>query len=251
MAITPAGKTRLMVSQVISTPTAPGYNDGEPQLAPEEISAEGMGNDLPDIPEVPEEVPEAPEEGLQGVPEDNKPTLTDYIFKTLEGFGYPGRRLEEFKKKFVKESVSPDGTKDIKVEIPDRHYPDEMGNIKTVETEELGKIVQDINAKFGLNFNGAERSEGKWLINLTSAKKEEEGDDSMVRDNLDEVYGTPSSNGKPSVKKETTVSAMSQQSLLKTADTNALSQREMISASKDDITLMEQLKKIVEKQNAS
>jgi len=102
MAIIPAGKTRLMVSQVISTPTAPGYNDGEPQLAPEEISDEGMGNDLPDIPEVPEEVPESPEAGLQGIPEDNKPTLTDYIFKTLEGFGYPGRRLEEFKKKFVK-----------------------------------------------------------------------------------------------------------------------------------------------------
>jgi hypothetical protein len=249
MAITPAGKTRLMVSQVISTPTAPGFNDGEPQLAPEEISPEGMGDDLPDIPEVPEEVPEAPEEGLHGVPDDNKPTLTDYIFKTLEGFGYPGRRLEEFKKKFVKESVSPDGTKDIKVEIPDRHYPDAMGNIKTVETEELGKIVRDINSKFGLNFNGAERSEGKWLINLTSAKKEEEGGDSMVRDNLDEVYGTPS-NGNPNVKKEKSISAFSQQSLLKEADVDAYSQREMITSSKDDV-LMEQLRKLVEKDNAS
>jgi len=250
MAITPAGKLRLMVSQVISTPESQGYNNGEPQLTPEDIPTEGIGNDLPDIPEVPDAL-ESPEEGIQGVPEDNAPTLTDYIFKTLEGFGYPGRRLEEFKKKFVKESVSPDGTKDIKVEIPDRHYPDEMGNIKTVETEELGKIVQDINSKFGLNFNGAERSEGKWLINLTSAKKEEDGDDSMVRDNLDEVYGTPSSNGNSSVKKETTVSAFSQQSLLKTSKTDALSQREMISASKDDITLMEQLRKIVEKKNAS
>lgn len=232
MAIIPAGKTRLMVSQVISTPTAPGFNGGEPQLTPEDIPAEDMGNDLPEIPEV----PEAPEAGLHGVPDDNKPTLTDYIFKTLEGFGYPGRRLEEFKKKFVKESVSPDGTKDIKVEIPDRHYPDEMGNISTVETEELGKIVQDINSKFGLNFNGAERSEGKWLINLTSAKREEDGGDSMVRDNLDEVYGTPSSNGSTSVKKETTVSAFSQ--------------REMITASKDDV-LIEKLKKIMEKNNAS
>jgi len=227
MAITPAGKTRLMVSQVISTPTADGYNDGEPQLTPatyDDLKNESGLNDIPDVPES----PESPEEGLQGVPEDNKPTLTDYIFKTLEGFGYPGRRLEEFKKKFVKESVSPDGTKDIKVEIPDRHYPDEMGNIKTVETEELGKIVQDINSKFGLNFNGAERSEGKWLINLTSAKKEEEGDDSMVRDNLDEVYGTPSNRGLSS-KKEKTV--------------NAFSQRELITASKDD-KLMEQLRKI-------
>lgn len=250
MAITPAGRQRLMVSQVISTPTAPGFNNGEPQLAPEDVPAEGMGNDLPDIPEVPEEVPESPEEGLHGIPEDNDPTLTDYIFKTLEGFGYPGRRLEEFKKKFVKESVSPDGTKDIKVEIPDRHYPDEMGNIKTVETEELGKIVQDINSKFGLNFNGAERSEGKWLINLTSAKREEDGDGSMVRDNLDEVYGTPSGNGSPNVKKETTVSAFSQQSLLTATNKNARSQREMITASKDD-ALMEQLRKLVEKNNAS
>jgi len=231
MAIVPTGKTRLMVSQVISTPTSPGFNDGEPQLTPEEIPPEDMGNDLPDIPEVPEAVPEAPEVGLHGIPDDNRPTLTDYIFKTLERFGYPGRRLEEFKKKFVKESVSPDGTKDIKVEIPDRHYPDKMGNIKTVETEELSKIVQDINSQFNLNFNGAERSEGKWLINLTSAKKEEEGDDSMVRDNLDEVYGSPSgSGGKKEIKRETPVSAFSQ--------------REMITASKDDI-LMEKLKKIM------
>ena len=228
MAITPNGKTRLMVSQVISTPTAQGYNGGEPQLTPEDLPPEGMGGDLPDIPEVPEEAPESPEEGLHGVPDDNKPTLTDYIFKTLEGFGYPGRRLEEFKKKFVKESVSPDGTKDLKIEIPDRHYPDEMGNIKTVETEELGKIVQDINSRFGLNFNGAERSECKWLINLTSAKREEDGDDSMVRDNLDEVYGTPS-NGPGIAKKEKTVSAFSQ--------------RELITASKDD-KLIETLKKI-------
>lgn len=207
-----------MVSQVISTPTAPGYNDGEPQLTPEEAA--------PEVTEVPE-APESPEAGLEGVPEDNQPTLTDFIFKTLESFGYPGRRLEEFKKKFVKESVAPDGTKDIKVEIPDRHYPDEMGNIKTVETEELGKIVQHINSKFGLNFNGAERSEGKWLINLTSAKREEDGDDSMVKDNLDEVYGSPSSGGNP--KKEKPV--------------QAYSQREMITASKNN-KLIEQLRKI-------
>ena len=236
MAITPAGKIRLMVSQVISTPTAQGYDDGKPKLTPDDIPVEGVGNDLPDIPEVPE-VPESPETGLHGVPENNKPTLTDYIFKTLEGFGYPGRRLEEFKKKFVKESVSPDGTKDIKVEIPDRHYPDEMGNIKTVETEELGKIVQDINSKFGLNFNGAERSEGKWLINLTSAKRAEDEEEGIVKDNLDEVYGTPSkSPGQKEVKRETTV--------------NAFSQREMITASKDD-TLIEKLRKIMEKNNAS
>lgn len=228
MSIQPVGKTRLMVSQVISTPTAQGFNNGEPQLVPEEIPS-GMDNDLPDIPEVPDS-PESPEEGIQGVPEDNKPTLTDYIFKTLEGFGYPGRRLEEFKKKFVKESVSPDGTKDIKVEMPDRYYPDKMGNIKTIETEELGKIVQDINRRFNLNFNGAERSEGKWLINLTSAKREEDGDDSMVRDNLDEVYGTPSNVGKPKeVKRDNTV--------------KAFSQREMIQASKDDI-LIEKLRKM-------
>jgi hypothetical protein len=220
-----------MVSQVISTPTSQGFNGGEPQLTPEDVPVEGVGSDLPDIPEVPEEVPEAPESGLEGIPEDNQPTLTDYIFKTLEGFGYPGRRLEEFKKKFVKESVSPDGTKDIKVEIPDRYYPDEMGNIKTIETEELGQIVQDINSKFHLNFNGAERSEGKWLINLTSAKREEDGDDSMVRDNLDEVYGTPSnSGGQKEVKRETSV--------------KAFSQKEMITASKDDL-LMEKLKRIM------
>lgn len=232
MAIVPAGKTRLMVSQVISNPTLDSFNNGEPQIFPEDINTDEAITE--DIAEVPGSTDLHPEQGMTGIKQKSKPTLTDYIFNTLEKLGYPGRRLEEFKKKFVKETVSPDGTKDIKVEIPDRYYPDERGHIKTVETDELGKIVEDINQKFGLNFNGAERSEGKWIIDLTSAKKQEEGDEqSIVKDNLDEIYGTPSGSKQ---KKERSV--------------KAFSQRELISASKSE-ELLEKLKKINGENNAS
>jgi len=44
---------------------------------------------------------------------------------------------------------------------------------------------------FGLNFNGAERTDGKWTIKFTSADNSDPTDGDIVRDNLDEIYGTP------------------------------------------------------------
>lgn len=254
MAIVPAGTMRVMVAQTIANPLVQGYQD-HPQEQPAQS-----------VPDVPQEINETPQEGAESVvdpeaednnpelqsqpdkmgnpvaePNDNKEsaTLTDFVFKKLEEFGYPPRRLEEFKKKFVRESVTPDGIKDLKIEIPDRYYPDAQGNIKTVETEELAKIVKEIGSKFGLNFNGAERSDGKWTINLTSAKKtSSEEEQGLSRDNLDEVYGTPSGGGskKQTAKKEKPA-------------VRAFTIGEMIKAGKDG--LVDISRKILENKNAS
>jgi hypothetical protein len=237
-----------MVAQNFSTPTADGYSDGNPLMIPEtlsgvedELSSENIPTDvLTETPTdhlmdedgigVDEEGME--EEAVESPGRENGGTLTDFIFKKLESFGYPGRRLEEFKKKFIKENISPDGTKDIKVEIPDKYYPDEMGNIKTVETEELSSIVSEMSDTFGLNFNGAERSEGKWTINLTSARKDDNPEDQIETDNLDDVYGPSGSKG--SKKKKI----------------KAFSMSEMINASKSE-SLIENLKRILGDKNAS
>ena len=161
MAIVPSGKMRVMKTQKFANPLSHGFGEevSMNQNVPDFETEDSMDEEIsPEI--TPEEV-----EGLQkeqdqiGGPEDplepsNKSkTLTDYIFKKLEGFGYPGRRLQEFKSKFVRESVSPEGVKDIQVEIPDKKYPDEMGQTESIENEDLGIISKEINKMFGLNFN--------------------------------------------------------------------------------------------------
>jgi len=98
--------------------------------------------------------------------------------------------LQDFKAEFVKESISPEGVKDIQVVIPDKKYPDEKGFTDTIENEELKDISHEINKMFGLNFNGAERSDGKWTIKFTSADLSDP-EEQISNDNLDQVYGKP------------------------------------------------------------
>ena len=232
MAIVPSGKARLMEAQNINSPFISPEEGGQPSNA-------GISSFQPQQETKPAlDTEEALEEEVGGTDDINEPalegreistppkknTLTSYIFKKLEEWGYPGRRLQEFKAKFVKETVSPEGIKDIQVEIPDKKYPDSSGYTDTIENEELSEISQEVNKMFGLNFNGADRSDGKWTIKFTSMKKEDPSDGEIVRDNLDEVYGTPSGGNK----EQKAVNA---------------STREMIKSAKSD-ALIENLKKI-------
>jgi hypothetical protein len=234
MAIVPAGKLRKMVAQNMDNTLR------DPASSIDEIGTENIPDISPEMDISPEisvdsEI-DVKEEGINDNPEikPQKKTLSDYIFKKLEEFGYPGRRLEEFKKKFVNESISPDGTKNITIEIPDKKYPDQTtGQVDTIEAEDLSGIVGDIEKIFGLHFNGAKRSDGKWTINLTSAQSEDpEEDKSMTRDNLDEVYGAPS---KSDVKK--------------TEPVRAFTIKEMIKSSKSDMIKL--IKKVIGDNNAS
>ena len=155
---------------------------------------DGLNEDVAE-PQGPEVQPDmgGPQEEVGGVEEPNekRKTLTNYIFKKLENYGYPGRRLQEFKAKFVKETVSPEGIKDIQIEIPDKKYPDGSGQTDTIENDELSEISNEVNQMFGLNFNGAERTDGKWTIKFTSADNSDPTDGDIVRDNLDDIYGKP------------------------------------------------------------
>ena len=47
---------------------------------------------------------------------------------------------------------------------------------------------------FGLNFNGAERSDGKWTIKFTSADLSDP-EEEISNDSLDQVYGKPDKGG--------------------------------------------------------
>jgi hypothetical protein len=207
MILTPSGKTRVMVAQNFSSPLSEGYGsspDVEKEKATAPLSTEkamdedvGIPSETQDVPpSLPDQPsPTSPSSSSPVSPEKKKKTLSNYVFEKLESYGYPGRRLQEFKAKFVRESVTPEGIKDIQIEIPDKKYPDQTGVSDTIENDDLKEMAGEINKMFGLNFNGAERSDGKWTIKFTSQKlssPDEEG--KMIRDNLDEVYGTPSGN---------------------------------------------------------
>ena len=139
----------------------------------------------------------AEEEEEQLSSKEGRKTLTSYIFEKLQTYGYPGRRLQEFKSEFVKESVSPEGQKDIEVVIPDKKYPDEKGFTDTIENEELKSIAHEVNQSFGLNFNGADRAGGKWTIKFTSADISNPEEEAISHDSLDAVYGKPDKSNKP------------------------------------------------------
>ena len=199
MTLVPAGKTRVMVAQNFSSPLSDGY--GTKSVVDESSgpiggmeTEEAMEEDINDA-VINDNVSITQEEEQKSMaPEDNgRKTLTTYVYEKLQSYGYPGRRLQGFKAEFVKESISPDGTKDIQIVIPDKKYPNEAGITDTIENEELKEISHEVNKSFGLNFNGAERSDGKWTIKFTSASLANP-EDEMQRDNLDEVYGKPNKN---------------------------------------------------------
>jgi len=195
-----------MVAQNFSNPLSEGF--GESSIADEDLSRpmetenameEDVGNTngiddvngIDDTNGVNDDVSIQPGEDEALAPKENgRKTLTTYVYEKLQSYGYPGRRLQDFKAEFVKESISPEGVKDIQVVIPDKKYPDEKGFTDTVENEELKEISHEVNKMFGLNFNGAERSDGKWTIKFTSADLSDPEED-MTHDNLDQVYGKP------------------------------------------------------------
>lgn len=221
MAITPAGKTRVMVAQSYSNPLSEGYSE-----SPSVSTQQGpLSFDTGDA--MNEDVGAAPTEGSSQdapvAPKSKKKTLTNYVYEKLLGYGYPGRRLEEFKTKFVKESVSPQGVKDIQIEIPDKKYPTPEGVSDTIENSDLKQIAKEIQEQFGLNFNGADRSDGKWTIKFTSEKMTSPDEQGQVVDNLEEVYGSPSMKGKGgAIQKEKGRKAYTIQELMKQAKNNVV-----------------------------
>ena len=214
MGIVPAGKTRVMVAQNFSNPLSEGFGGNsaadeniskssiDPGITPEQgtvpetgilETGRAMEEDINEEanPTINDDVSIEPGEDQEVAPKENgKKTLTTYIYEKLQNYGYPGRRLQDFKAEFVRESISPEGVKDIQVVIPDKKYPDAKGYTDTIENEELKQISHEVNQMFGLNFNGAERSDGKWTIKFTSADLSDP-EEEISNDNLDQVYGKP------------------------------------------------------------
>lgn len=242
MAIVPSGKTRVMVAQNFSNPLSEGFDGktisdeesgpmsldqsqdiGQGSLETGGALEEDINENANQTPEVPgvdgnESIINKEEDGSAEKSNSDRKTLASYVFDKLQNYGYPGRRLQDFKSEFVKETISPDGVKDIQVIIPDKKYPNKEGITDIIENEELKEISQEVNKMFGLNFNGAERSNEKWTIKFTSAdlSSPDEESENNIADSLDKVYGKPEKNSKPSKKDKKPKVAFTIREMIKT-----------------------------------
>jgi len=177
MSIVPRGTRRQMVAQSFVCDELKNF---EPGISEE--SVESLQSGIEQEQDQPEQV-----EQVETKEMGEEPDLTGYIFKTLESFGYPPRRLEEFEKEFVNEKIFAGGVKEVSIIIPDRYY----GTRKRISDNDFNKIVTDIQNNFGLSFIDAERKDKKITINFTSQKQESPDDEIAPGDDLDEVYGQP------------------------------------------------------------
>ncbi len=142
-----------------------------------------------------DEVEHEQEQAQQPQPGTDRHDLSQYLFEKLEGFGYPGRRLQEFKSKFVKQNISADGAKQVEILIPDSYY----GRGEQISDSDFNNMAKEIQHKFNLFFEGAERSEGKLTIKFTSVNSQE-GEEDFENDELSKVYGNPGKNFHPDEK---------------------------------------------------
>ena len=177
MAIVPSGKRKIMVAQNVqqdfSNSQLDNLNFNKPMAPPQEDSDTSSF---------------LPKSFFNEKKEDDtsQMDITEFIFKTLESFGYPPRRLEQFENKFVDEKLYPGGLREISITLPDRYYSER----KRLRDTDISKIVREMQTTFQLSFVDAERKDKNIKMNFTSQVQKEEGEESeMAGDVLDDVYG--------------------------------------------------------------
>jgi len=216
MAIVPSGKMRIMQAQSYSDPFYSSEIESPPGSlqSSDPLSSIEQGNVVGDTEMLTyddaEKMIQEDTEDQKDISEDSK-TLSDFIFNKLEEFGYPPRRLYEFKEDFISQEISADGTENVTVVIPDKKYPDpNTGAAPSIEKKDITKISSEMGELFGLHFNGASRDDGKWTIDFTSAspEKTDEDETEMVTDNLDEIYGKKKDKSRSSKRKSQTIHEM-------------------------------------------
>ena len=186
MPILPSGKKRIMEAQ---SSLGLGNEWGTPEL--------GAPNDSPMPPAGAEpefgtdsNIPQKENEiDITDKVKNAPPQIEEYIFKVLEGWGYPPRRIEEFSDEFITEEMYPGGAKEITITLPDRVY----GTKKRLPDGEISKMVNKIQEKFGLVLSKASRAKKKVIMDFTSPVETDptngEEEQAMMGDDLDEIFG--------------------------------------------------------------
>ena len=228
MALVPAGKRRIMVSQRFDASMqpmqSPGFddidtNDAQSLYDPTATSElEGQAEQAKVEQEMSEEISE--------------PNLVKHISDFLISLGYHPRRLQEFKSQFVEETGSAGGSRQVTVTLPDQIY----GKDSPIPMSKLKEFVKSTEDQFALYFENYKRSDQKLILSFISSDDKQRRDAEETEtpgDILDEVYKSPSS-------KDPTH---------KGADLDNFTMKHMIKESKNNLVMS--LLKILEKNNAS
>ena len=198
MMISPSGTRRVMVAQSFMDQSS----QGEPGGMSTGLDMTGVGSESIDAlkpQQLEQEVEHVQREEATPTPGSSESDLADYIFKKLESFGYLGRRLMEFRNKFVKKTISGDGNKQVEITMPSTYF----GKNKEISDHDVRSMIKEIQHKFNLFFESAESSDGKMTIKFTSAKSGPEDGKENVEDELSKVYGHPGGKSEPEVHQRT------------------------------------------------
>lgn len=192
MPIVPSGTRRIMQAQSFGDTINPQNDLGKLDLG------QPTAGDQQITPQNTEQISMEPAKDVEDLKLDiNKneksSDISSYIFEKLQSFGYPPRRLEEFESEFVKEKFYPGENKEVTIVIPDRYY----GMKKGLSEEDVKVIIKEISEKFGLSFLEGDREDKKITLEFMSQQQaqqlaQDEEANTVVGDELDEVYGTPS-----------------------------------------------------------
>jgi len=175
MAIVPSGTRKLMVAQTFGeqpafNPQLENLNMDKPKSSLDDSAASFLPKNL---------------FNEQNEEESASPDITEYIFKKLESFGYPPRRLEQFEDKFVDEKLYPGGIREVSITLPDRYY----SKRRKLADKDVSSIIKDLQDSFQLNFVDAERKDNNLKMNFTTQSQKSENEDEGSGDILDDVYG--------------------------------------------------------------
>ena len=185
-----------------------------------DITDSFFANSTPEEPQAPQGIGQEfgslfdSDSAMQEQEEDTDTDILDYIMKKLESFGYPPRRLNEYKEEFVSEKLLPGSARDVTIVFPDMYY----GKGKRLRGEDISQIQEEIQSKFGLSFKDGERKDKKVFLNFIS--QDQEGDPEKEQGAGDELEiafgGGATEKAKPKKKK-----AETQKEMMKSAKSGA------------------------------
>jgi len=254
--LVPNGKRRLMVAQTAPSPTAgmagemdlSGVEAGNTQFSDQQ--GQGQGDPQAEAAAGAAQDPagqmesEVQQQGAAQQSQGQEGDVSKTVFDFLVGLGYPPRRLQEFKSRFVSESGSANAGTTVTLVCPDQVYGQDM----QIPRAKIKELVQMVEQRHGLSFQDYKRANQELTLSFMTADAaaQQSMQDNSVGDILDQVYGKPAGagkgkGGKPPVRAQTMQEMLKQGSIF--AQNN-----EKFAANDRNQTIQEMIKESKERQ---
>lgn len=178
--IVPVGNQRIMEAQAMPSMAQPAHLDMPEDMDVSQIK--GLNNPA-------DEIQQEIDESEQSEMSDSGSDIRKSVFDFLVTLGYPPRRLQEFKSKFVSETGTVDSGTKVILKIPDEVY----GKNMPIPREKMKELVQNIEQTHGMSFTDYSRANEELILNFISQDTADQQslENQGPGDILDKVYGKP------------------------------------------------------------